>query len=86
MMASISRKGNCWESEHCSDAPIESFFNSLKNERVFHEDYATREEARQDLFDYIEVFYNRTRRHSALRYKSPAQHHAAWMAEQKLVA
>lgn len=40
---------------------MESFFNSLKNERVFHEDYATREEARQDLFDYIEVFYNRRR-------------------------
>jgi putative transposase len=81
MVASMSRKGNCWD-----NAPMESFFNSLKNERVFHEDYTTREQAKQDLFDYIEVFYNRRRRHSALRYKSPAQHHAAWFAQQKLAA
>ena len=81
MVASMSRKGNCWD-----NAPTESFFNSLKNERVFHENYATREEAKRDLFDYIEVFYNRRRRHSALRYKSPAQHHAAWLLKQKLVA
>jgi putative transposase len=81
MVASMSRKGNCWD-----NAPMESFFNSLKNERVFHEDYATREEAKRDLFDYIEVFYNRRRRHSALRYKSPAQHYATWLLEQKLAA
>jgi putative transposase len=81
MVASMSRKGNCWD-----NAPMESFFNSLKNERVFHEDYATREEAKRDLFDYIEVFYLRRRRHSALRSKSPAQHHAAWLAQQKLAA
>ena len=65
MVASMSRKGNCWD-----NAPMESFFNSLKNERVFHQDYATWQEARQDLFDYIEVFYNRRRCHSALHYKS----------------
>lgn len=81
MVASMSRKGNCWD-----NAPMESFFNSLKNERVFHEDYATREEAKRDLFDYIEVFYNRRRRHSALRYKSPAQHYATWLLEQKRAA
>lgn len=81
MVGSMSRKGNCWD-----NAPMESFFNSLKNERVFHEDYATWEEARQDLFEYIEVFYNRSRRHSALGYKSPAQHYAAWLAQQKLAA
>jgi putative transposase len=81
MVASMSRKGNCWD-----NAPMESFFNSLKNERVFHEDYASREEARQDLFYYIEVFYNRRRRHSALGYQSPAAHHAAWLAEQKMAA
>lgn len=81
MAASMSRKGNCWD-----NAPMESFFNSLKNERVFHEDYVTREEARQDLFDYIEVFYNRRRRHSALGYKSPAEYYGAWLAQQKLAA
>lgn len=81
MVASMSRKGNCWD-----NAPMESFFNSLKNERVFHEDYETRTEAKQDVFEYIEMFYNRRRRHSALGYCSPAQHHAAWIAEQKLAA
>jgi putative transposase len=81
MDASISCKGDCRD-----NAPMESLFNSLKNERVLHEDYATRKEAKQDLFDYIEVFYNRRRRHSALCYKSPAQYHAAWLLEQKLAA
>lgn len=81
MVASMSRKGNCWD-----NAPMESFFNSLKNERVFHEDYETRAKAKQDLFEYIEVFYNRRRRHSALGYRSPEQHYAAWLAEQKLAA
>jgi putative transposase len=65
---------------------MESFFNSLKNERVFHEDYATRQEAKQDVFEYIEVFYNRRRRHSALGYRSPAQHYDAWIAEKTLAA
>lgn len=81
MVASMSRKGNCWD-----NAPMESFFNSLKNERVFHEDYTTRAEAKQDLFEYIEVFYNRRRRHSALSYRSPAQHYATWSAQQKMAA
>jgi putative transposase len=75
MVASMSRKGNCWV-----NAPMESFFNSLKNERVFHEDYATRAAAKQDVFEYIEMFYNRRRRHSALGYRSPAEHHAVWTA------
>ena len=81
MVASMSRKGNCWD-----NAPMESFFNSLKNERVFHEDYATRAEAKQDLFEYIESFYNRNRRHSGLNYRSPAQQYAAWIAGKKLAA
>ena len=81
MLVSMSRKGNCWD-----NAPMESFFNSLKNERVFHQHYATREQAKRDLFDYIEVFYNRRRRHSALSYQSPAAHYAAWLAQQKLAA
>lgn len=81
MVASMSRKGNCWD-----NAPMESFFNSLKNERVFHQHYVTREQAKQDLFDYIEVFYNRRRRHSALSYQSPTAHHAAWLAQHKQAA
>ena len=81
MRSSMSRKGNCWD-----NAPMESFFNSLKNERVFHEDYLTREQAKRDLFDYLEVFYNRRRRHSALNYQSPAAHYAAWLTQQKLAA
>lgn len=63
---SMSRKANCWD-----NAPMESFFATLKKELVHHEHYKTREQARQSLFDYIEVFYNRVRRHSALDYQSP---------------
>ena len=81
MQASMSRKGNCWD-----NAPMESFFNSLKNERVFHRSYATRAEARKDLFDYIEVFYNRKRRHSSIGYQTPAQRYAESMATQKMAA
>ncbi len=65
---------------------MESFFNSLKNERVFHEHYATRTEAKQDLFEYIERFYNRSRHHLGSNYRSPAQHYAAGITEKKLVA
>lgn len=81
MQASMSRKGNCWD-----NAVMESFYNSLKNERVFHQDYATRAQAREDPVEYIEVFYNRVRRHSGLGYRSPAQHYAAWFAQQKMAA
>jgi putative transposase len=56
---SMSRRGNCWD-----NAVAESFFSSLKKERVRKRIYKTRELARADIFDYIEVFYNRTRRHS----------------------
>ena len=63
---SMSRTANCWD-----NAPAESFFATLKKELVHHETYATREAARVSLFDYIEVFYNRERRHSALGYVSP---------------
>ena len=66
MICSMSRKGNCWD-----NAPMESFFHSLKTEWVVFEDYKTRSEARASLFDYIEFFYNRKRRHSALKYRSP---------------
>ncbi len=66
---SMSRKGNCWD-----NAVAESFFHSLKTELVHHCDFATRAEAKQEIFEYIEVFYNRKRRHSANDYKSPADY------------
>lgn len=65
---SMSRKGNCWD-----NAPMESFFATLKKELVHHERYETRNAARQSLFHYIETFYNRVRRHSSLGYLSPEQ-------------
>ena len=68
---SMSRKGNCWD-----NACVESFFGTLKRELVYHRHYATREEAKQDIFEYIEVFYNRMRRHSTLGYDSPAEFEA----------
>jgi transposase InsO family protein len=66
--ASMSRKGNCWD-----NAPMESFFHTLKTELVHHRQYATRAEATRDIFAYIEGFYNRTRRHSAIGYISPVE-------------
>jgi putative transposase len=58
---SMSRRGNCWD-----NAVAESFFSSLKKERIRRRIYKTRDLAKADVFDYIEVFYNRTRRHSHL--------------------
>ncbi len=71
LIPSMSRKGNCWD-----NACVESFFGTLKRELVYHRHYATRDAARQDIFEYIEVFYNRTRRHSTLGYDSPAEYEA----------
>lgn len=75
--SSMSRKGNCWD-----NAPTESFFNSLKNERVHGVRYATRDEAASDLFQYIAVFYNRSRRHSTLGYLSPTTFLRNWIERQ----
>lgn len=68
---SMSRSGNCYD-----NAPMESFFASLKKELVHHERYRTIEAARASLFEYIELFYNRQRRHSSLDYRSPAEFEA----------
>ena len=68
IVGSMSRKGNCYD-----NATQESFYHSLKTEHVFHEHYRNLKEARSSLFDYIEVFYNRQRKHSSLDYKSPTQ-------------
>jgi len=66
--ASMSGRADCYD-----NAPMESFFHTLKTELVYHQHYATREEARRDIFAYIEGFYNRTRRHSAIGYLSPIE-------------
>ena len=66
MICSMSRKGNCWD-----HAPTESWFNSFKNERVHGIRYDTRAAMTAASFEYSEVFYNRTRRHSTLGYQSP---------------
>ena len=66
LLASNSGKGNCYD-----NAITETFFHTLKTELVYFENYQTREEAKLSVFEYIEVFYNRKRRHSALGYKSP---------------
>ena len=63
---SMSRKGDCWD-----NAPMESFFHTLKTELVMHCDYRTRDQARASLFDYVELFYNRQRRHSTINYEAP---------------
>lgn len=78
MLCSMSRKGDCWD-----NAPVESFFGSLKQEMVFHQIYQARFHARQSIFDYIERFYNRRRLHSTLGYQSPADYEATYF---KLVA
>jgi len=68
ILSSMSRKGNCWD-----NAVAESFFATLKLELVYETQWRTREEARRALFEYIELFYNRQRRHSALGYLCPSQ-------------
>lgn len=75
IVTSMSRRGVCLD-----NAVAESFFSNLKNELVHHCDFASREAARAAIFDYIEVFYNRQRRHQSLNYLTPAQF------EQRMVA
>ncbi len=66
IVCSMSRKGNCWD-----NAPMESFFHTLKTELVHHRDYQTRDEARHDIFEFVEIFYNRQR-------SKPVLPHFAW--------
>ena len=66
MISSMSRRGNCYD-----NAVAESFFSSLKNELIHHSTFRTRDEARTAIFEYVEVFYNRQRRHQSLDYCSP---------------
>ena len=66
VLQSMSRKGNCWD-----NAVAESFFKTMKTELIYHRKFATRQEARLAIFEYIEGWYNRKRRHSALDYRTP---------------
>ncbi|MDF2440746.1 MAG: putative transposase [Abditibacteriota bacterium] len=68
----MSRRGNCWD-----NAVVESFFATLKKEEVHREEYLTHEQAKASLFCYIEIFYNRKRRHSARGYLSPYDYEKA---------
>jgi transposase InsO family protein len=64
----MSRRGDCFR-----NAPVESFFSTLKTELVYQQRFATRREARRTIFEYVEIFPNRKRRHSALGYLSPVE-------------
>ena len=66
IIASMSRRGNCYDNAHC-----ESFFHSLKTELIYRKKFKSRKEAMQEIFEWIETWYNRERRHSALEYMSP---------------
>lgn len=77
LLQSMSRTGNVWD-----NAVTEAFFSTMKTECVPQEGYATREEAKQAIFEWIEVFYNRQRSHSTLGYQTPVQYELAYWARQ----
>jgi len=78
MKASMSRRGNCYD-----NAPIESFWGVLKNELVHHQHYDSRQEAMQEITEYIEIFYNRQRKQKRLGYLSPVCYTKKYFKEQK---
>jgi putative transposase len=71
---SMSRKGNCWD-----NAVAESFFHTLKTQLIYHRKFQDQGEAEQALFNYIEIYYNRRRRHSTIGYQSPAMFESNWV-------
>ena len=77
MVQSMSRKADCWD-----NAPMESWFASLKKEEVYLTKYATRAAAKTAIFDYIEVFYNNVRRHSKINNQAPAEFERQWQEQQ----
>lgn len=79
MIASNSGTGNCYD-----NAAMESFFHTLKTEHIYFENYQTHEQAKQSIFEYVEVFYNRKRRHSTLGYLSPADFEKQWYQQQSV--
>ena len=78
---SMSRKGNCWD-----NAVVESFFGSLKKRLIYQRKYENAEDLRKDLFHYIEVYYNRFRKHSYNNYMIPEQKDSIFIRNNKLVA
>lgn len=75
----MSRKGNCWD-----NAVAESFFHSLKTQLTHHVRFQNAHEAEHALFNYIEVYFNRRRKHSTNGYKAPALFEEEWWEERKL--
>jgi putative transposase len=75
----MSRPGQCWD-----NAVAESFFAALKNELVYRSVFTTRAQARRAIFEYVEAFYNRRRRHSSLGYRSPASYEAVQRARMEV--
>lgn len=81
IVQSMSRKGNCWD-----NSVAESFFKTLKTELVYHCNFKTRDEAKQAIFEYIEIFYNRERLHSANDYMSPVEYENSFERSMKDVS
>ncbi len=81
LVLSMSRKGNCYD-----NAPMESFWGLLKNELIYHKHYKTREQARQDIIEYIEIFYNRQRKQEKLGYLAPTVYAKKLRQQDKLAA
>ena len=81
IIASMSGTGNCYD-----NAAMESFFHTLKTEHIYFESYYTREQAKQSIFEYVEVFYNRQRRHSTLGYVAPMIFENRWQQQQQDVS
>ena len=81
IVQSMSRNGNCWD-----NSVAESFFKTLKTELVYHDDFRTRYEAKQSIFKYIEIFYNRERLHSDNGYLSPAEYENNFESSMKKVS
>ena len=75
----MSGTGNCYD-----NAAMESFFHTLKTEHIYFESYKTREQAKQSIFEYVEVFYNRKRIHSTLGYLSPLVFERKWEQQQNV--
>jgi transposase InsO family protein len=78
-VSSMSKKGDCFD-----NACAESFFGSIKTERIYFESYETREEAKRDIIDYLEMFYNSNRLHSYLDYVSPRQFEEEWLVKAEI--
>ena len=79
IIQSMSKKGDCWD-----NAVAESFFHSLKTELIYHEDFKTKAQANEMIFEYIEIFYNRKRLHSYNNYLSPSEFEEKMLQKEKV--